>query len=70
MPEIGHFIECISNGFSSFKEINKEFSCVSLSDPIRIKRIPSDVSLQPRSCKNLDKNHVSESDMIAFKKSH
>ena len=70
IPEIRHFIECISNVFYSFKENNKEFSCVSLSIPIRIKRIPSVVSLESRSYKNLDKNNMSESDMITFKKSH
>ena len=58
MPNVGHFIKLISNGFYSFKENDREFYGVSLLDPIRIKCVSSDVSRNLNSCNNLDKKNT------------
>ena len=68
MPDIVHFIKCISNGSRSFKENNKEFSGVSILDPIRIKLISSDVSRCLISSKNLNKKNTNEEGTITFEK--
>ena len=67
IPDISYFITCVSNGFYSFKENHKEFSSVSLLDPIRTKRIFSDLSWYLNSCTNLDKINTNEEDTIALK---
>ena len=49
IPDIGHFIKTISNGFYKFKTAHKEYSGVGLLEPIRIKTISSDISRHLRN---------------------
>ena len=44
IPDIGHLIKCISNGFYTFKEKNKIYGGVNMLDVLRIKSISADVS--------------------------
>ena len=52
IPDIGHFIKCISNGFYTFKTKKKQFGGDGLLDPGRICSISSDVSRHLRSYSN------------------
>ena len=58
IPDIGHFIKCISNGFYTFKMKNKQFGGVGLLDPSRIRSISSDVSRHLRSYSNEKKGNT------------
>ena len=49
VPDIGHFIKCISNAFYKFKSENKAFDGVGMLQPLRIKSISSDISRHLRS---------------------
>ena len=53
IPDIGHFIKCISNGFHTIRRKNKEFSGVGLLELKRIRSIFTDVSRHLR-----DYHHV------------
>ena len=55
MPDIGHFIKSISNGFHSFKDKKSEFSGVSLLDPNRVRSTSSDVSRHLKDYHKIDK---------------
>ena len=57
VPDIGHFIKCISNGFYKLRTTNKEVSGVGLLEPLRIRSMSADVSQHLREYK-LEKNSV------------
>ena len=44
IPDIGHLVKCISNGFYTFKDKNKIYGGVNMLDVLRIKSISADVS--------------------------
>ena len=56
IPDIGHFIKCISNGFYTIKTKNKEFSGVGLLEPQRIRSISADVSRHLRDYHRVSSN--------------
>ena len=60
IPDIGHFIKCVSNGFYKLKEKNKEFSGVGLLDVSRIKAVSADVSRHLREY-NIVRKSISNS---------
>ena len=49
VPDIGHFIKCISNAFYKFKTENKEYDGVGMLQPLRIKSMSSDISRHLRT---------------------
>ena len=51
IPDIGHFIKTISNGFYKYKTDFKEYSGVGCLTPVRIKTISSDISRHLRMYK-------------------
>jgi hypothetical protein len=51
VPDIGHFIKCISNGLYSLKERDRTLGGTGLLEPCRICLISSDI------CKHLQKLH-------------
>ena len=51
VPDLGHLIKCISNGFFKLKSTNTEFSGKKLLHPLRIKCMSSDISRFLRSYK-------------------
>ena len=57
VPDIGHFIKCISNGFYKLRTTNKEVSGVGLLEPNRIRSMSADVSRHLREYK-LEKQSV------------
>ena len=65
IPDIGHFIKTISNGFYKFKTKNKEYSGVGLLVPIRIKTISSDVS---RHLRNYRDNMIKPNSIRSFER--
>ena len=44
IPDIGHFIKCISNAFYTFKSKNTVFGGIGMLEPLRIKSMTSDIS--------------------------
>ena len=67
MPDIGHFIECMFNGFYAFKEKNSEFLGISLLDPNRIRATSSDVSRHLKFYNKIDKHNSKHEEMLVLK---
>ena len=44
VPDIGHFIKCISNEFYKFKGLHKVYARTGMLEPLRIKSMTSDIS--------------------------
>ena len=67
MPDVEHFIKCISNGFYSFKEKHKEYSGVNLLDPNSIRSISSDVSRHLKTYYAIDKKLLKKEEIMPLK---
>ena len=69
IPDIGHFIKCISNGFYTFKTKNRQFRGVGLLDPNRIRSISADVSRHLRCYSNFTREIIKNSNCTIEQKS-